>query len=133
MARVLLTDDEVVFVESLAKILRKRDFQVVTAHDGGAAVAAVECEAFDAIVLDLRMPGMDGLATLEEIRRRDPFVHVLLLSGHAELEKVETALRRGAADYLLKPCPVDALVSAIEDGCERTALAREAAARSVSR
>ena len=129
MPRVLLVDDEVVFVESLAKVLRRRGFEVSTAHDGAAAVAAVEHDAFDVVVLDLRMPGMDGLAALEEIRRRDSFVQVLLLSGHADLDRVQAALRCGVKDYLLKPCPPDDLVSAIEDGCENTALAREAGER----
>ncbi|MBI5491141.1 MAG: response regulator [Deltaproteobacteria bacterium] len=127
MSRVLLTDDEVEFVDSMAKVLRRRGLDVEVAYEGVAALAAVGRERFDVVVLDLRMPRMDGLETLAAIRRRDPQVCVILLTGHADVECVQAALRGGADHYLLKPCSVDDLTAAIEDGCEHTGLAREAA------
>lgn len=123
--RVLLADDEKVYIESLAKILRRRGFDVVAVFDGPSAIDAVSRAEFDVIVLDLRMPGMDGLATLEAIRRGDTLTPVLLLTGHADLERVTKALKGGAGDVLMKPCPVDALISAIEDASERKGFAKE--------
>ncbi len=123
--RVLLTDDEEIYVESLARVLRNRGFQVRTAGDGPSALEALATEEFDVVVLDLRMPGMDGLATLAEIRRRDDLTPVLLLTGHMDLERVSMALKEGAAEVLIKPCPVDTLLSAIENAHERKVIARE--------
>jgi two-component system OmpR family response regulator len=122
--RVLLVDDEQEFVESLAKVLRRRGMTVVTAHDGQNALALASREEFDAIVLDLTMPGMDGVATLSALRRTDRLTPVLLLSAHAEVDRAARALSLGAADFLLKPCPVDDLVAALEDARERKGYAR---------
>jgi DNA-binding NtrC family response regulator len=127
--RVLLADDEKVYVESLAKILRRRGLDTVTVFDGPSATDAVSGGEFDVIVLDLRMPGMDGLTVLETIRSRDTLTPVILLTGHADLERVAKALKGGAVDVLLKPCPVDTLVAAIEDASERKVFAREVEGR----
>jgi len=123
--RVLLADDEKVYVESLAKVLRRRGFDVVAVLDGSSAMDAATGAEFDVIVLDLRMPGMDGLAVLQTIRRSDTLTPVLLLTGHADLEHTTKALKSGAADVLMKPCPVETLVSAIEDASERKGYAKE--------
>ena len=123
--RVLLADDEQVYVESLAKVLRRRGFDVVAVFDGPAATRAISQEEFDVVVLDLRMPGMDGLAVLEAIRSRDTLTPVLLLSGHADMDQAAKALKGGAVDVLMKPCPVETLVSAIEDASERKMFAKE--------
>lgn len=123
--RVLMVDDEQVYAESLAKVLRRRGFDVVAVFDGPSALDAVSETEFDVIVLDLRMPGMGGLSVLEGIRKRDPLTPVLLLTGHADLERATMALKGGAEDVLMKPCPVDALVSAIEDASERKGFAKE--------
>ncbi|MBI5478895.1 MAG: response regulator [Deltaproteobacteria bacterium] len=128
MARVLLVDDEVAFVDTLAKLLRRRGVDVTVAYDGDAALAEVARSEFDVVVLDQRMPGRDGIQTLEEIRRRDAGMPVLLLSGHADLPRVTEALRLGACDYLLKPCAAESLLAAIEEACERRAIHRELAA-----
>ena len=123
--RVLLADDEQVYVESLAKVLRRRGFDVVAVLDGPAATRAISQEEFDVVVLDLRMPGMDGLAVLEAIRSRDTLTPVLLLTGHADMDQAAKALKGGAVDVLMKPCPVETLVSAIEDASERKMFAKE--------
>lgn len=117
--RVLLVDDEELYAESLAKVLRRRGMVVATAKDGPAALAWMEANEVDVVVLDLKMPGMDGLATLEEIMRRDSTTAVIMLTGHIELERVTKALQGGVGDILLKPCPVDSLASAIENAKER--------------
>ena len=123
--RILLIDDEKIFVESLTKVLKKRGMEVRTAFDGPTALEIHSTEETDVIVLDLRMPGMDGLAVLNEIRRRDTLTPVILLTGHIDIDRVTQALDKGATEVLLKPCPVDTLVSAIENACEFKKITRE--------
>jgi two-component system, OmpR family, response regulator len=130
--RVLIADDEVEYTESLARVLRRRGLHVDVVGDGMAALQTLSGAEFDVVVLDLRMPGLDGLTTLQQIRSRDQLTPVLLLSGNADLERVSTALASGAADFLLKPCEVETLVSAIEDAAERKAIAREMATKTGS-
>jgi DNA-binding NtrC family response regulator len=103
--------------------------KVHTAPDGSRALSLLSQEEYDVIVLDLRMPGMDGLATLEAIRERDALTPVILLTGQMDLDRVTLALKAGAAEVLLKPCPVETLVSAIENANERKAAAKEVAER----
>jgi DNA-binding NtrC family response regulator len=100
---------------------------VQSAPDGHRAIQLLTNEGFDVIVLDLRMPGMDGLATLKAIRERDAAIPVILLTGHIDLKQVSEALKEGAAEVLLKPCPVENLVSSIENAHERKGFATEVA------
>ncbi len=127
--QVLLVDDEAEFRESLARLLRRRGMQVCTAADGRQALARHAADRFDVILLDLRMPVLDGQATLEAIRRSDRTTQVLLLSGHADLAAARAALGTGATDVLLKPCPIEALISALEDASEVARAARGVEAR----
>lgn len=123
--RVLMIDDETVFVNSLTKVLARRGIGVQSAPDGHTGLALLTNEGFDVIVLDMRMPGMDGLATLKAIRERDTLTPVILLTGHIDLKQVSEALKAGAAEVLLKPCPVENLVSSIENAFERKGFAVE--------
>jgi DNA-binding NtrC family response regulator len=111
---VLLVDDEVDFVEVLAERLEARGLHVVKAHDGRSAVRAAEGKVFDAIVLDMAMPGMDGLETLESLLKVNPDLQVILLTGRATLEQAATAIRIGALDLLEKPADIETLVAKIE-------------------
>lgn len=122
---VLLVDDERKFTESLSKILRRHGMAVTSADDGFGAMACLAQQDYDAVVLDLRMPNMDGLATLEAFRREDAITPVLILTGHTDLGQISQALRNGPTEVLLKPCPVDTLIAAIENAGERKAAARE--------
>ncbi|MCX5874675.1 MAG: response regulator [Deltaproteobacteria bacterium] len=123
--RILMIDDETVFVNSLTKVLTRRGIGVQSAPDGNTGLALLTNEGFDVIVLDMRMPGMDGLATLKAIRERDTLTPVILLTGHIDLKQVSEALKAGAAEVLLKPCPVENLVSSIENAFERKGFAVE--------
>ncbi|MBI4765539.1 MAG: response regulator [Deltaproteobacteria bacterium] len=125
--RVLLVDDERIFVESLTKVLKKRGMEVKAAFDGSSALKHLSFEEPDVIVLDLRMPGMDGLAVLEEIRAKDSLTPVILLTGHLDIDRVVQVMDRGVALVLLKPCPVETLVSAIENASESKAISKEVA------
>ena len=119
LIRILLIDDEQIFVESLSKVLRRRGMKVQSAPNGAAGLELLAKEEFDVIVLDVRMPGMDGIATFQAIRERDSLTPVIFLSGHIDIKQVSQALKDGCAEILLKPCPIDNLVSCIENAYER--------------
>jgi DNA-binding NtrC family response regulator len=111
---VLLVDDEVDFVEALADRLEARGLHVVKTHEGKSALEAAREKVFDAIVLDMAMPGMDGLETLEGLLKINPDLQVILLTGQATLEQAATAIRIGALDLLEKPAEIETLVNKIE-------------------
>lgn len=112
--KVLLVDDEVDFVEVLAERLSGRGLAVHKAYSGPEALETAQKMAFDAVVLDMAMPGMDGLETLEGLLKIHPEVQVILLTGRATLEQAAAAIRIGALDLLEKPADIDTLVSKIE-------------------
>jgi DNA-binding NtrC family response regulator len=119
---VLLVDDEVAFVETLVKRLSKRDLRVVAAHSGQEALEKLEISAptkIDVVILDVKMPGMDGLETLARIKERHPLVEVLMLTGHATVESAIDGMKKGAFDYLMKPCDVDVLLGKINEAAAK--------------
>jgi DNA-binding NtrC family response regulator len=111
---VLLVDDEVDFVDALADRLEARGLTVHTATSGEGAIELAEGKRFDAIVLDVAMPGMDGIETLEQLLRVNPDLQVILLTGNATLEQAAAAIQIGALDLLEKPADLDVLVQKIE-------------------
>ena len=116
---VLIVDDEKRFVENTAKILRRRAYEVSTAFDGSQAIEKLKGPIrFDVVVLDVKMPGIDGIATLKEIKKIDPKVEVIMLTGHASLESGTQAMRCGAFDYLMKPCDIENLMAKINEALE---------------
>jgi DNA-binding NtrC family response regulator len=112
--KVLLVDDEADFVDVLADRLAARDLEVFKANSGAAALALAEERTFDAIVLDMAMPGMNGIETLERLLEINPDLQVILLTGRATLEQAAAAIRTGALDLLEKPAEIDTLVAKIE-------------------
>jgi DNA-binding NtrC family response regulator len=112
-SKVLLVDDEKEFVESLAMRLEIRGFKVAVAETGEMAVEKVQEKSFDAIVLDLAMPGMDGIDTLKRLRELNPDSQVILLTGRATVKKATEAMRLGALDLLEKPADIEVLVEKI--------------------
>jgi CheY-like chemotaxis protein len=111
--RILLVDDEEAFTMNLTKLLRLRNFDVAAAFNGLQALDMLNPDSpFDVIVLDVKMPGMDGIQVLRRIKRVCPGSEVIMLTGHATLESGIQAMREGAFDYLMKPCD-------IEDLCEK--------------
>lgn len=115
--QILIVDDEERFVVSLATIL-VRYFGVFTAFDGAEALDRLSSQTDIAVALmDVRMPGMDGLETLRCIKQKHPDVEVIMLTGHATLEDGVEALRLGAFDYLQKPCDIEELRAKIESAC----------------
>ncbi|HMK33676.1 MAG TPA: response regulator [Desulfomonilaceae bacterium] len=117
--RVLLVDDEVQFVELLAERLDTRGFKVQTAFTGEEALLKLQQENVDVVVLDVFMPGKDGLETLRAIKQLQPLVEVIMLTGHATVETGIEGMRLGAFDYLLKPTETEELVAKIKKGSAR--------------
>lgn len=113
MERVLLVDDEVTFLEALSERLQIRGLEVVFATSGREALSAVEEQVFDAVVLDLSMPGLDGIETLRRLRQMRPELQVMILSGRATVQTAVEATRLGATDIFEKPTDVDTLVQRI--------------------
>jgi two-component system KDP operon response regulator KdpE len=112
--RILVVDDEAAERITLGEVLRLEGYQVTLAASGEEALALVHQEpAFDLAVLDLRLPGVDGLQVLEGIRRISSETIVILITGYGTLETAIQALRKGAYDFLLKPCPVNEVLSAV--------------------
>lgn len=110
---ILLVDDEVEFTAFLAKLLRRRGFDVEVASSGEAALELARNKPFDAALLDVKMAGMDGLQVLAELRRVSPRTRVIMLTGHLSPTEEQSGLATGAFAYLLKPHPVDALIQHI--------------------
>ena len=111
--KVLLVDDEKDFVETLAQRLEVRDFNVKTAFDGDEALGLIRESDFDVIVLDVLMPGKDGIQTLKEIKDLNPLVNVIMLTGNATVDTAIEGMRLGAYDYLMKPTETEILVEKI--------------------
>ena len=119
-ANVLLVDDEVPFVETMTKRLGKRDLQVSTAFSGAEALEKLGKDSrVEVVILDVKMPGMDGIETLREIKRKHPLVEVVMLTGHATVETAIEGMRLGAFDYLMKPCDMDVLISKVGGAASR--------------
>lgn len=117
--KVLLVDDEIEFTAGLSKVLRRRGVEVETASDGFTAVSRIVKEPFDVIVLDVKMPGMDGIQVLAEIKRLNINTQVILLTGHLSLSEEETGLKEGAFAYLFKPFPILKLVDLIGEAARK--------------
>ncbi|MHB8068624.1 MAG: response regulator [Desulfobaccales bacterium] len=117
--KILLVDDEERFRTTLGKMLRAQGLEVTTLGSGREALEELQNNAYDVMVLDVRMPDMDGIATLTEIKKIAPQVEVIILTGHASMDAAVEIMRLGGYDYLLKPCPVEDLLAKIESAYER--------------
>jgi two-component system OmpR family response regulator len=111
--KVLLVDDNPEFTEVLSQRMEARDVAVDTAASGAEALEKVSDESYDAIVLDLAMPGMDGMETLKRLLEKRPDLQVILLTGYATLEKGIEAVKLGAIDFLEKPAEIQKLMEKI--------------------
>ena len=116
---VLLVDDEVPFVETMTKRLSKRQLVVVPAYSGREALEKLEKNGVDVVILDVKMPGMDGIETLREIKKAHPLVEVIMLTGHATVETAVEGMRLGAFDYLMKPCEIEELLAKVGEAKEK--------------
>jgi len=111
--RVLLVDDEEEFVTYLGQRLEARNFAVLTALNGDEAIALVREQEIDVVVLDVLMPGRSGMETLQELKRVNPLIEVIMLTGHGTVETAIDGMRLGAYDYLMKSTETTDLVEKI--------------------
>jgi DNA-binding NtrC family response regulator len=118
--RVLVVDDERDFLETLVNRLNKRDIDTTGVLSGEKALEEVKKRLFDAIILDIKMPGgMDGIEALREIKKIQPLAEVILLTGHASVETSIEGMKLGAFDYLLKPIKLEDLMVKLAEAFEK--------------
>jgi DNA-binding NtrC family response regulator len=122
---VLVVDDENEFREMTSKILTKRGLKVQDAESGEKALEILGQNRIDVVLLDVKMPGMDGIETLRQIRSIKPLVEVVLLTGHASVESGIEGMKLGAFDYLMKPIETDPLLEKLEEAYEKKRLHQE--------
>lgn len=117
--KVMLVDDEKDFLETLCKRLTKRKLDVTSANSGREAIAKIQEFPVDVVVLDVRMPGMNGIETLKEIKRIKPSVEVIMLTAHADVQVAIEGMELGAFDYLMKPMEIDDLLYKLQDAYKK--------------
>ncbi len=113
--KILLIDDEEEFVSTLANRLKYRGFNAKTASDGQKGIDILLNESFDIVVLDLIMPGLDGMDTLKQIKKNAPDLPIILLTGHGSTMTGIEGMRLGAFDYLMKPLDIKDLITKISE------------------
>jgi len=120
--RVLIVDDELDLLETLVKRLKRRGIDATGIDSGIKALALLEEEQFDVVILDVRMPGMDGIETLKEMKKKRPLMEVIMLTGHGSVESGVQGMQYGAFDYVMKPANIDELLEKIQEAYQRKTL-----------
>jgi DNA-binding NtrC family response regulator len=116
---VLIVDDEQEFREMTIKRLNKKDLQCYGAESGEEALEQIQMREIDVVLLDVKMPGMDGIMTLREIKRLKPMIEVVMLTGHASVESGIDGMKLGAFDYLMKPIELEPLVEKLKEAYKK--------------
>lgn len=117
--KLMVVDDEQRFLQTTKKLLTQKGYDTVTAASGEEALEMLGRHPVHVVILDVKMPGMDGNQTLREIKRLHPLVEVIMLTGHATVESAIDGLKSGAADYLMKPADINEVVAKAEDAFSR--------------
>ena len=117
--KVLLVDDEKDFIEMLSLRLKEVGERITVAYSGQEGLDALEKADIDVVILDIKMPGMDGIETLSEIKKKYPLVEVIMLTGHGSTETAVQGMKLGAFDYLMKPADFNDLTAKLEGARKR--------------
>jgi DNA-binding NtrC family response regulator len=117
--KMMLVDDEERFLSTTKKLLEKKGYDVVTAPSGAEALEKLRVQNIHVVILDVKMPGMDGNDTLKEIKRQFPLIEVIMLTGHATMESAIDGLKSGAIDYLTKPADINEIIQKAEHAFEK--------------
>jgi DNA-binding NtrC family response regulator len=125
--KILVVDDEDDFRETIVKRLQKRKMKAWGAESGEKALELIEAQPFDVVVLDVKMPGLDGIDTLREIKKRKPLIEVILLTGHASMESGIEGMKLGAYDYVMKPANLEELIEKMRQAFEKKVVFEEQA------
>jgi DNA-binding NtrC family response regulator len=114
-ANILLVDDETAFLDAMKRRLSKRGFSVETAESGMGAMELLgdKHDGIEVVILDVKMPGIDGIETLREIKRKYPMIEVIMLTGHATVGSAIEGMKFGAFDYLMKPADIDSFTNTV--------------------
>jgi DNA-binding NtrC family response regulator len=116
---LMVVDDEERFLESIKKRLEVHDFNVITVNRGDKAIEAARENPIDVVLLDLKMPGMNGEKTLAELKKVDRWLEVIILTGHGSTDSVVECIDKGAYFYLQKPCELELLLSVLSEAYRR--------------
>ncbi|MBR9980053.1 MAG: response regulator [Desulfatitalea sp.] len=116
---VMVVDDEEKVRKYLSRLLEKRGFEVATAENGAEALGLLAGRDFDVILLDILMPGQDGITVLKEVKKRKPLTEVIILTGNASVTTGVEGMQFGASDYLLKPVDLDSLMVCMREALEQ--------------
>ena len=117
---VMLVDDEIPFVEAITKRLEKRGLIVISAFNGQDALDMLaKNRNLDIVILDVKMPGMDGIETLKEMKKSVPLTEVIMLTAHATVETAIEGMKLGAYDYLMKPCDMEQLMLKVQEATQK--------------
>jgi DNA-binding NtrC family response regulator len=117
--KVLIVDDEERFRNTMCKLLKVEGFDASTAGSGPQALDELQQKGYDVVILDVRMPEMNGVQVLAEIRKIDPEIEVIIMTGYASVDTAKEIMKIGAYDYLLKPYAITELVEKIEAAFDR--------------
>ena len=120
-SRLLLVDDEEQFVEALSERLSMRDYDITTSLTGEDAIEKIKNYNFDVVILDVRLPGIEGTEVLREIKSLKPLTEVIMLTGHGTVEMAIEGMKLGAFDFLMKPCETEDLTAKIDKAHDRKA------------
>ena len=112
---ILIVDDEPSILQSLGGLLSDEGFDVHTASNGYEALKNIESDSPDLVLLDIWMPGLDGIDTLQEIRKHNPYIQVIIITGHGTIETAVKATKMGAYDLIEKPLSIDKVIVAINN------------------
>jgi DNA-binding NtrC family response regulator len=117
--KMMLVDDEERFLATTQKLLSRKGYEALTATSGAEALDLLKQKLVHVVILDVKMPGMDGIATLKAIKSQFPLVEVIMLTGHATVESAIDGLKSGATDSLMKPTEIDELILKAEEAFEK--------------
>ncbi len=120
--KLLIVDDEQDFLETIIKRLKARAIDVTGAESGYKALELIDGREFDVVILDVKMPGLDGIETLRELKKKKPLLEVIMLTGHASVESGIQGMQLGAFDYVMKPVALDELLEKVRQAYERKLL-----------
>jgi DNA-binding NtrC family response regulator len=120
-ARILIVDDEERFRTTMCKLLKAHGYDADAVGTGQEAIRKITEESWDVMILDMKMPEMNGVQVLSEVRKLDSRVEVIVLTGYASIDTVQDVMKFGAYDYLLKPYRTEELLEKIENAFDRRA------------
>lgn len=117
--KLMLVDDEERFLQTTKKLLAKKGYDVLTAPSGETALEILARHEVHVVILDVKMPGMDGIATLKKIKTLFPLMEVIMLTGHANVEEAVEGMKCGATDYVMKPCDIEKIIDCAKGAFRR--------------